>query len=219
MSEQSSRDRATSEQPPVARRRGREAMRRAKVRRWRWIGIATATAVLVVAFAVIVATSHSRDGGRWHRTSVSVGQAAPDGNFTTVTGTNGTIAALRGHWTLVWLVTTWCTSCQAGTQLLASKISTFEGLKVHVIELELYRDLGQSGPSISSFATQFAGRAANNPDWTFGTASYKVTTTYDPSSQLEMYYLLDPSGQIRYVNAPLVSTLGALLQTISALHA
>jgi hypothetical protein len=36
----------------------------------------------------------------------AVGSAAPDGNFTTVSGRTVTIASLRGHKTLLWFVAT-----------------------------------------------------------------------------------------------------------------
>ena len=83
--------------------------------------------------------------------------------------------------------------------------------------VELADDLGQSGPSITAFARQYAGAASANPDWTWGVASSRLTATYDPAGELEIYYLLDASGRVTYVNSPLVSTMSGLLGAVARL--
>ncbi len=172
-----------------------------------------AGAALVLAIAVAV-------GGRGAATAgTSVGAAAPDGAFTTTAGKIETVAGLRGEPTLLWFVATWCSSCQAGTQAMASAIPTFAARHVRVVELELADDLGQSGPGIADFGRQLAGPAYTNPDWTFGVASSQLTAAYDAPGYLDVYYLLDASGRIVYVNGSPGSTMQELLAQTALLDA
>ncbi|MHB8293356.1 MAG: TlpA family protein disulfide reductase [Acidimicrobiales bacterium] len=205
--------------------RRRAAAKAARNRRRLGIGIA-GLAILVVASVIVglhLANQPDRSAGTATGAAVptaivpTVGRVAPSGAFTTPAGATASVASLRGTPTLVWFVTTWCTSCQAGTQLLAQDIAKFRADGVRVVELELYQDLGQSGPSIASFASSYAGAAATNPDWSFGVASAGLTRTYDPRSYLELYYLLNAKGRVTYVNAPLVSTMPGLLQAAGRL--
>ena len=200
----------------------RKADEAAARRRRRWGFGATGLAILVVA-GVILALHFASQPTRSTSTTASatdpaVGHVAPNGAFTTLAGTTASIASLRGHPTLVWLVTTWCSSCQAGTQLLAQNIAKLQADGVRVVEIELYQDLGQAGPSIGSFARTYAGAEATNPDWSWGVSSAALTRTYDPQSGLEIYYLLNAKGQVTYVNAPLVSTMPQLLQAAGRLR-
>ena len=57
--------------------------------------------------------------------------------------------------------------------------------------------------------------ASANPDWTWGAASNRLTATYDPAAELEIYYLLDASGRVTYVNSPLVSTIAGVLAAVA----
>ena len=162
--------------PTRLRRRERHAARAqaAKVRRriWGWAVAGVAgVAVLGLALGLHFAAAQS-SGPRVGSPPAppTVGHRAPDDTFTALSGTTESVASLRGQPTLLWLVTTWCSSCQAGTELLAQNIATLHADGVRVEEIELYRDLGQSGPSIASFARTFAAAQATNPDWAWGTS-------------------------------------------------
>ncbi|MHB1738401.1 MAG: peroxiredoxin family protein [Actinomycetes bacterium] len=120
---------------------------------------------------------------------------------------------------LLWFVSTWCSSCQAGTQAMAQNLAALRTAGVRVVEVELYQDLGQSGPSMRQFAQALAGAEYANPDWTFGVSSAALTRAYDPQSYLDIYYLIDGHGQIRYVNSSPASTMPALLGAARSLHA
>ena len=214
-------------QPRRARQSGsnrsrRKAAEAAARRRRRWGFGATGLAALVVV-GVILGLHYASQPTRSTSTTASatnpaVGHVAPNDTFITLAGAPGSVASLRGHPTLVWLVTTWCSSCQAGTQLLAQNIAKLQADGVRVVEIELYQDLGQAGPSIGSFARTYAGAEATNPDWSWGVSSAALTHTYDPQSGLEIYYLLNAKGQVTYVNAPLVSTMPQLLQAAGRLR-
>ena len=141
----------------------------------------------------------------------AVGSVAPGGSFITVSGRTETIASLRGHKALLWFVTTWCPGCQAGTRAMAGQVARLRAAGVQVVEVEDYADLGQSGPAMTAFGRQFAGPACHDPGWTFGTASLALTSAYDPQGYLGVYFLLDSSGQIAYINAAPTSTMSQLL--------
>lgn len=141
----------------------------------------------------------------------TVGRPAPEGTFTTVSGRQVSVADLRGRPTVLWFVTTWCPSCQTGAKAVAANLDKFKQAGVRVVTVELYKNLGQSGPSIDQFGQTLAGTAYNTADWQFGTASDAMTRSYDPKAYLDVYYLLDRGGNITYVNGSPASTMSDLL--------
>lgn len=188
--------------------------RRQRRLRWRYVIGVPLVVVVAVALGVGIA-NHNASQPQTDR--LSVGAIAPDGAFTTVDGQATTIAALRGRPALVWFVTTFCDSCQAGTQVMAQQINQFTHHHVKVVELELHANLGGDGPDIATFGRQIAGNQFTNPDWLWGTASQALTTTYDPKAYLDVYYLLDAHGHIDYINSGPESTMSSLLDHVNAL--
>ncbi len=194
-----------------ARRQAAEATARRR-RRWGFGG--AGLAVLVVAGVILGLHYANRPATTSTTASAAApatGQVAPAGTFTTLAGRNVNVASLRGQPTLVWFVSTWCSSCQAGTQTMAQNLAKLHADGVRVEEVELYADLGQSGPSMGAFARALAGPQYGNPAWTFGVSSAALTRTYDPQSYLDIYYLLNAKGQISYVNSSPGSTMPQLL--------
>ncbi len=205
----------TRPQPGAASSRSRRQAEVAAKRRRRWGFGAGGVAVLAVASTILGLHYANRPSGpaasSQSSATPSVGQPAPAGTFTTLSGQTVDVASLRGHPTLVWFVSTWCSSCQAGTQTMAQNVAKLQADGVRVDEVELYQDLGQSGPSMTSFAKALAGPEATNPDWTFGTSSASLTRAYDPQSYLDIYYLLNARGQVTYVNGSPGSSMPQLL--------
>jgi thiol-disulfide isomerase/thioredoxin len=206
---------ATAPRPRGGSSRGRRQDETGSRRRRRWGFGAGGVAVLAVAGTVLglhYANRPAKSAAASESSAVpAVGQPAPPGTFTTLAGRTVDIASPQGHPTLVWFVSTWCTSCQAGTQTMADYLPKLAADGVKVDEVELYADLGQSGPTMASFSQQLAGPEATNPDWTFGTSSASLTHTYDPQSYLDIYYLLNAQGQVTYVNGSPGSTMPQLL--------
>lgn len=196
-----------------ARRRSAAANTARARRRWINRGLVGAVIVAVVAIiAVALASGGSAGKGSSSSVETSVGAVAPNGSFTTTAGATRTVASLSGQPTLLWFVTTWCSSCQAGTQAMASSIiGRLTERHVRVVEVENAEDLGQAGPSMTSFVSQLAGSQARNPDWTFGVASDALTKTYNPEGSLDIYYLLSASRRIVYINSSPAATEAQLL--------
>ena len=194
--------------PAVVARRA-EAERVARRRRYELWGGAVLLVVVVVAAVVgfrLSARSTAAAGA-----PPGIGQLAPNATFTTLAGRTESIASLRGKPTLLWLMTTWCSSCQASTQTLAQNLSALEADGVRVVEVENYDDLGQSGPPLAQFGKVLAGPAFSNPDWTFAESSLGLTRTYNPRSDLDIYYLLNAKGEVTYVNSTPAATMSQLL--------
>ena len=192
----------------VSNRARRRAQKAASHRR-RIMGL-VATGIAVVV-AVLALHFVNRQSGSTTTVAPAVGEVAPNASFRTLSGSTVEVASLRPHPTLLWFVTTWCSSCQAGTQSVAQNIDALRRDGVRVDEVELYKDLVQSGPSMSQFARVLAGPEVTNPDWSFGTSSLQMTRTYDPSGYLDIYYLLDSHGRVTYVNGSPGSTMPQLL--------
>jgi len=210
---------ARQARPPRPSHAARQAAATATRRRRRW-GFGSAGAVILLV-AVILGL-HFANGSSGSASSASVaapaaGSPAPNGTFATLAGQTTDIASLRGEPTLLWFVSTWCSSCQAGTQSMAQNLEALRSDGVHVTEVELYQDLGQSGPSIGSFAKALAGTEYGNPDWTFGVSSAALTRRYDPQSYLDIYYLLNAKGRVTYVNSSPGSTMPQLLAAAKSL--
>jgi hypothetical protein len=80
-----------------------------------------------------------------------------------------------------------------------------------VVEVEDYANLGQPGPTMTSFARQLAGIAYHASGWTFGTASQALTRAWNPQGYLDVYFLLDSAGRVAYIGSAPASTMNQLL--------
>jgi len=206
-------------QKPAGNSRRRQNARKVRARQHRTalaVGIGV-LAILGVVLGLHFSSTPSSTSNTPMGTTRAVDLLALEGTFTTASGQQVSVASLRGKPALLWFVTTWCSSCQAGTQTMAQNVSHLQSDGVRVVEVELYGDLGQSGPSLASFGQQLAGKQYDNPDWTFATASSVMTRTYDPGSYLDIYYLLNAQGRIVYVKGSPSSIMPNLLDEASKL--
>lgn len=212
-------------QPGSNRARRRQEMQKAARRRK--IGWTSAVTAIVVIAGIVLglhfansptpSSAASKSGANSVGAVPAVGYPAPNGTFTSLAGQQESVTSFQGKPTLLWFVSTWCSSCQAGTRTMAQNLSKLSADGVHVVEIELYKDLGQSGPSMQQFAQSLAGSNFTNPDWTFGVSSFALTHSYDPKGYLDIYYLLNAKGDVYYVNSTPSSTMPQLLQTAGRL--
>jgi thiol-disulfide isomerase/thioredoxin len=167
------------------------------------------------AIAVFALSQRNSDGSSNAGSSISSGplvkgKPAQDFPITFIDGSNGNLSQFRGHTVLLWFVTTWCSSCQDGAQLLSQQYySALRSKGVVILTVELYNNLGQPGPSLSQFAS--TDGSGPKTDWLYGTAPQWVTYKYDPNGYLDIYYLINSQGDIIDTNVGLPNYLGSVV--------
>jgi hypothetical protein len=100
---------------------------------------------------------------------------------------------------------------------MAGEAARLRAAGIQVVELEDHADLGRPGPDIAALGRQFAGAAYHDQDWTFGVASQALTRAYDPQGYLDIYYLLDSAGHVRYAGSAPGSAMSQLLARAATL--
>ena len=130
----------------------------------------------------------------------------------TVGGRVESTAQLKGHPTLLWLLSTWCGSCAAGLQALRNEAAQLEMARLHVIVLRNYKDGGYPGPHIRSFVKRVAPALLSEPNWTFGQASLALEQAYNGRHYPDIYYLIDATGHIQAVDSAPGATMNRILR-------
>lgn len=116
---------------------------------------------------------------------------------------------LRGHAYMLWLMATWCSSCQGGTNVIAQHISQLRTRNVRVLQFEVANDLGYPGPPVSAFK-QAAGPAGKSPNWFWGELSEEQMQILDPKGYPDVYYLVDSKGTIVHIDGAPAATWNAI---------
>jgi hypothetical protein len=140
---------------------------------------------------------------------------APNGTFTTASGTTATIASLRGTPTMVWFVAGGCASCAASIPAVAEHFDQLRAAGLRVLTLGLYGDFAAGSKGVTQLLS-FGREAAFNkpitrPGWEWGMASKSLSLAYDPAGIPDLYVLIGPTGGIRYRNSVPDSTMSELL--------
>ncbi len=171
--------------------------------RGRAIGVTIALAVVVLlVYAVLRAPPPA---------GLQNGKSAPDFSFTDAQGGSHVLSSYEGKPIVLWWIATWCTSCIQGTQIFAQQYySQYHAVGVTLLEVESYNDLGQSGPGIGTFASQngYTGQTG----WVLGEGSSQGTSVYNPSSELDYYYVISSQRSIVTQGAGLPGSFGSALQ-------
>jgi hypothetical protein len=205
-------DPASTVSPPASRRRWKVPAAVVAV------AVALAAGVLVLhARARSVSATISPQGGG--AAVAEVGAPAPNGIFTTASGARRTIASLRGHTTLVWLVAGGCASCAASIPAVAHHLAQLQRDGVQVLTLGLYGAFDNGKPGVAqltAFGRAAAGTNVTRPGWTWAMPSEALSIAYDPSGNPDEYFLINPDGDISYHNSVPVSTMPQLLAAAEA---
>lgn len=181
--------------------RGSRTPRAPLPRRWIFAGVGVVIVVLV-AYVIL----HSSASGL-----ARTGGAAPDFTFTGLSGNSHSLSSYKGHPLVLWWVATFCSGCSEGTSYFAQNYySQYHTEGVTLLEIEDYNDLGQPGPSMSSFATSngYNGQAG----WVMGIGSASGTQSYNPNGYLDVYYVINAQGNIVSSGQVLSSSFSTALQ-------
>ena len=174
-----------------------------------------ATAMIVVIAVAILLVARGSSGTNSNVQNITTGMLAPNYGFFTADGHAANLSSYRGHTVVLWFVATWCPSCAQGNEAINQNYLFFKQHGIKIVELELYRDLGYSGPPIANFVDSYAMAAYSNGTITPALAGYNMTEAYDPKGYLDIYYLISGDGKVMYINGSPASTLGQLEHTIN----
>jgi hypothetical protein len=136
---------------------------------------------------------------------LAAGDAMPNFRYTLLDARVLSTTELRGHPYVLWLMATWCSSCQGGTEVMAKHIADLRARGVRVVQLEVANDLGSPGPPLRAFANG-VGTAASSPNWYWGVASPSQTQALDPGAYPDIYYLVNANGTIAEINGAPAAT-------------
>jgi len=135
---------------------------------------------------------------------------APAATFQTRGGPR-TLAGYRGKKTMLWMFSTWCSSCAAAFDALSRKRSALAKAGLQVIALQNFENGGYPGPSLREFVERFGRPLLDAPNWTFGEVPARMAKTYNPRRYPDIYFLIDEKGMVQAMEgAP-----GATMATIT----
>lgn len=140
---------------------------------------------------------------------------APTATYTDTHGQTVSTATLKGHASMVWLLSTWCRSCSAGLSSLNAHVDQLRASGLHVVILRTYQNGGVTGPDIASFVAQNAP-ALTKANVLLGEATQALERAYNPRHYPDIYYLIDANGQIQAVDTAPSITLNKILDFAKA---
>lgn len=169
---------------------------------------------LIVVVLIIVLGLHYAGSAANNNNNINSGkQALSDFTVTLINGGSVTTNSLKGQPLVVWLMTTWCSSCAETSELLVSQYySTFKSDGIRLLQIENYNDLNQQGESLPAFVSQYGG--SSETGWYIGTAAQSVTQEYNPTSALDVYYMVNAQGYIVGSGQGLGANLNSVINTL-----
>ena len=170
--------------------------------------------ILVGGFIAIeiVNSSHQKMVTQSKTDLASINKPLVPGVFTNLQGQSISLASYRNKKLMVYLLATWCSSCQASLQTLLSNAVTLQKDGLNIVTLETYGDAGYAGPSMQQFISDITNAKSLPTNFTFGDASQSLTASYNPQNTPDIYYLINPKGVIRTVSSTPSATMNSILQ-------
>ncbi|GGX70806.1 redoxin domain-containing protein [Saccharospirillum salsuginis] len=136
---------------------------------------------------------------------------APDAYFRTAEGMTVSTAELKGEPTLLFLLSTWCTSCSAGVKALYRQADQLEDLRLRVVVLRNYENGGYPGMDIQPYVEQVVSNFVQPENWILGQASEKLDQAYYARHYPDIYFLIDANGRIQDVSSAPAATMDRIL--------
>ena len=130
---------------------------------------------------------------------IAAGQNAPAFTYRLLNGRRLTAKALHGHPYMLWMVASWCSSCETGSGVVGDHIQFLRDRGINVVEMRLANDLGSPGPGLQTFQKS-VGMNAASPNWYWGELTEQQTLALDPKGYPDIYYLVDSSGKVTATN-------------------
>jgi len=98
--------------------------------------------------------------------------------------------------------------------LASNYYSELQSKGVTILVIQLYNDLGQSGPNLTQFANQYGG-GSSKQGWYYGYSNETTTYAFDPKAALDVYYALNAQGVIVMQGIELPNGLPSLVSNSS----
>ncbi|GAC1656603.1 MAG: hypothetical protein NVS4B3_22420 [Gemmatimonadaceae bacterium] len=130
---------------------------------------------------------------------VQVGRPAPAFAYRLLDGRTLMQKTLHGHPYVLWMVASWCSSCQTGSAVVGDHIAFLRDHGVRVVEMRLADDLGAPGPGLQQFQ-KAVGMNAEARNWYWGELTKAQTAALDPKGYADLYYLVDSKGVVTAVD-------------------
>lgn len=160
-----------------------------------------ALTIVIVASAITLGTA-----------GAAVPAPAPVVPYTTAHGQIRSTAQFKGHPTLLWLVSTWCSSCAAGLHTLTRHATELDETGLRVVILRNYKNDGYPGPDIRQFTAQTVPQFKVPKSWTLGQASKRLDRAYNPRHYPDIYFFIDAKGRIESVGGAPAATMDEILR-------
>lgn len=133
-------------------------------------------------------------------------QKAPDAAFH-ARSQEFSLRDFEGQKVMLWLLSTWCSSCIAGLDALADAQPRLEQANLKILALRNHENGGFPGPSITEFAARVGKPLTEAPNWVFGQVSPDMARRYNPQSYPDIYFLIDEDGMVQVVSTAPAATL------------
>ena len=135
---------------------------------------------------------------------------APNASFL-VNGKQDYLSQYRGHKIILWLYSTWCSSCAEGLHALQKKRSELARDGVTLIALDNYRNDGYSGPTVKEFTSRFAPSLEDVQGVVLGTATKDLRNIYNSKEYPDIYYLINAKGMVKVISSSPDSSMQTIL--------
>lgn len=170
------------------------------------------------ALAMALATGSAWAGGMGPINSAAPkNQIAPNAPFL-VHGKRVDLRSFRGQPLMLWQVTTWCSSCRAGLELMARKRikALIDASNIRIIVLRDYKNGGYPGDSMSRFAGKAAPALLHDPHFVFGKDTATLFKLYNPHHYVDVYQLISAVGNIATVSSTPTASVDKIIAFIKS---
>lgn len=125
----------------------------------------------------------------------TTGHPVPAFTYRLLNGSRLAPKALKGHPYVLWMVASWCSSCETGSTVVGDHMAGLRSRGIRVVEMRLANDLGAPGPGLQEFQKAVGTNAASS-NWYSGELTQAQTAVLDPKGYPDLYYLVNAKGAV-----------------------
>lgn len=178
-----------------------------------WIGLAATLVITVIAWVVwknVSSESASLQPAAIAQKQVFHPVPAPNASFL-VNGKQEFLSQYRGHKVMLWLYSTWCSSCADGLHALQNKKAELAHDGVTLIALDNYKNDGYHGLTVKEFVGKFAPSLEGARGVVLGTATKGLRNIYNAKEYPDIYYLINAKGMVEVISGSPDSSMKTIL--------